>query len=96
MLVACRADKRGGAGDSPRVIKSVRPPPRSLNHLDVGRPDHLAPFLGFRGDVLGEVDRSHRHQTALLGKPCLHSRIGEGVLLDFRLRVKTSSHSLVG
>jgi hypothetical protein len=32
----------------------------------------------------------------LLGKPCLHSRIGEGVLLDFRLRVKTSSHSLVG
>src|SRR6516165_8204366 len=30
--------------------------------LDVCRPDHLAPKLGFRGDELSELDRAHRHR----------------------------------
>src|SRR6266498_5497864 len=34
---------------------------RSLR-LDVRRPDHLAPFLGFRSDQLAELDRRHRRR----------------------------------
>ena len=36
--------------------------PSDLFRLDVGGPDHLAPFLGFVGDELAEVggrDREH-------------------------------------
>src|SRR5262245_57822790 len=37
--------------------------PASLR-LDVGRPDHLAPFLGFVGDQLAELDRRSRQRRA--------------------------------
>src|SRR5262249_58736997 len=40
----------------------VRAPAGVLRHLDVGRPDHLAPKLGFPGDELSELDRAHRHR----------------------------------
>src|SRR6516225_12333894 len=40
--------------------------------LDVCRPDHLAPKLGFRGDELSELDRAHRHRhMAYLSHPRL-------------------------
>src|SRR5262252_3445376 len=35
-----------------RVLRNIRPGSRGSLRLDVGRPDHLAPFLGFVGDEL--------------------------------------------
>jgi hypothetical protein len=43
---------------------------RSGRGLDAGRPDHLAPFLGFIGDELTEVGGIHWHwNAAQVGKP---------------------------
>src|SRR6516165_2866735 len=46
---------------------------------DFGRPDDLAPLLGFLGDQLAEVGgRARKHRAAEIGKPRLHLGIGEG------------------
>src|SRR5262249_54291916 len=42
-----------------------------LHWLDVGRHNHLAPFLGFVGDELAEISgRACKHRAAQIGKPC--------------------------
>src|SRR5262245_6096031 len=49
-----------------------------LLRLDVGRPDYLAPLLGFVGDELGEVGRrARKHCRAQIGNPRLHLGISE-------------------
>src|SRR5262249_45390146 len=46
--------------------------------LDVGGPDHLAPFLGFLGDQLAELDRrSRQRRAAEVGETGLHLRVVE-------------------
>src|SRR5262249_54906386 len=46
----------------------------ALLHLDVGRPDHLAPLLGFVGDKLAEVRRrACEYRATKFGKPRLSS-----------------------
>src|SRR5262245_56325076 len=54
--------------------------------LDVGRPDHLAPFLGFIGDEFPERGRCHRHRVnTQAGKPRLYegiSRNGVDLLVE--------------
>src|SRR5262249_11720302 len=47
--------------------------------LDVRRPDHLGPLLGFLGDELAEVSgRPREHGATQVGEACLHRWIGEG------------------
>src|SRR5262245_51494980 len=42
-----------------------------LHWLDVGRHNHLAPFLGFVGDEFAEISgRAWKHRAAQIGKPC--------------------------
>src|SRR5262245_63792311 len=42
-----------------------------LPWLDVGRYNHLAPFLGFVGDEFAEISgRAWKHRAAQIGKPC--------------------------
>src|SRR6516165_11707515 len=49
-----------------------------LLHLDVGRPDHLAPFFGFVSNELAEVDGRHGHWIATqVGEPLLDLGFGE-------------------
>src|SRR5262249_60937076 len=51
---------------------------RTLRHMalplqsdDVGRRNHLAPFLGFVGDEFAEISgRACKHRAAQIGKPC--------------------------
>src|SRR5258708_5915914 len=51
---------------------------RPLIGPEAGRPDHLAPLLGFRGDMLCEVGRrTNEHRGAEVGKPRLQLCIGE-------------------
>src|SRR5262245_22151714 len=46
--------------------------------LDVARPDHLAPLLGFVGDQLAEVrDRAGKYHAPKVGKPRLQLGISE-------------------
>ena len=46
--------------------------------LDVGSPDHLAPFFGFFGDELAEVGgRSSTAARYQVGKPLLELGIGK-------------------
>src|SRR6516164_4504809 len=46
--------------------------------LDVGRPNYLAPLLGFFGDELAEVGRrAHHHRAAQVGKPCFELGVDE-------------------
>ena len=46
--------------------------------LDVGRPDHLAPFLGIVGDELAEVGgRAGQHGTAQISEPRLDFGISQ-------------------
>src|SRR5262245_12006711 len=58
-----------------------------LLRLDVGRPNHLAPLLGFVGDELAEVGRrANKHRAAEVSKPRLQPRIGNtGVNLLVKL-----------
>src|SRR6516225_7300187 len=54
-------------------------PETSSLRLDVGGPDHLAPFLGFLGDQLAELDRrSRQRRAAEVGETGLHLRVVEG------------------
>src|SRR5262249_31290429 len=49
-----------------------------LHWLDVGRPDHLAPLLGFAGDELAQFGRRHRHRRpAEFDETCLKLGIGQ-------------------
>src|SRR5262245_21092190 len=42
-----------------------------LHWLDVGRHNHLAPFLDFVGDEFTEISgRASKHRAAQIGKPC--------------------------
>src|SRR5215831_8701364 len=56
--------------------------------LDVGRPDYLAPLLGFVGGELSKVGgRAWKHRAAQVGKPRLELGISEGgidFLVEFR------------
>src|SRR5262249_59322406 len=46
--------------------------------LDVGRPDYLAPLLGFLCDELAEVGgRARKYFTTEVGHPSLHRRLRE-------------------
>jgi hypothetical protein len=46
--------------------------------LDVGRTDHLGPFVGFLGHQLSEFGRRHRHGLAgKLRQTGLQLRIGQ-------------------
>src|SRR3954452_12732192 len=46
--------------------------------LDVGGPDHLAPFLGFFGDQLAELNRrSRQRRAAEVSETGLHLRVVE-------------------
>src|SRR5262245_14429272 len=46
--------------------------------LDVGGPDHLAPFLGFFGDQLAELGRrSRQRRAAEVSETGLHLRVVE-------------------
>src|SRR6476469_1250189 len=55
----------------------ARQRPLSLRS-DVGRPDHLAPLLGFVGDELAEIGgRAAEHRAVERGKPGLELGIGE-------------------
>ena len=50
----------------------------ALLGLDVGRPDHLTPFLGFLSRQLPEFSWRHRHELAAeLGKTGLQLRVGQ-------------------
>src|SRR5215475_10139960 len=52
---------------------------RGSLHLDVGGPDHLAPFLGFLGDELAEVGRrADKRCASEVSEPRLDFGIGEG------------------
>src|SRR5215831_1400564 len=51
----------------------------ALLRIDVGRPDHLAPFLGLVGDELAEVHgRACEYRAAQVGKPRVELAIGKG------------------
>ena len=51
---------------------------RPLLRLDMGRPDHLAPFLGFVSNQLPKIGwRAGEHRAAKVGKPRLEFGIGE-------------------
>ena len=46
--------------------------------FDVGRVDHLAPFLGFVGDEPSEIGgRAAKHGAAQIGEPCLDPGVRE-------------------
>src|SRR5215472_18688931 len=59
----------------------------TLLGLDVGRPDHLAPLLGFVGDELTEVaGRAWEHSATKVSKARLHLGVGEGGV-DFAIEL---------
>ena len=46
--------------------------------LDVARPDHLAPFLGFVGDELAEIaGRAGNRRVAEISEPSFEFGIGQ-------------------
>src|SRR6266849_6082984 len=56
----------------------ISPPRSSLLRLDVGRPDHFAPFLGILDDVLAEFGgRACKRRKPQVGKARFHPLIGE-------------------
>jgi hypothetical protein len=60
--------------------------------LDVGRPDHLAPFLSFVGDELPKVSRGAGERCAAqIDKPGLDRGISEGSVDLFVERVNNLS-----
>ena len=47
--------------------------------LDVGRPDHLGPFIRFIADKFTEISRRAReHDAAHVGEPSLHREVTKG------------------
>src|SRR5262249_39592223 len=62
-----------------RYAKSSRSSaPTSSLRLDVGGPDHLAPFLGFLRDQLAKLSRrSGQRNAAEVSETGLHLRVGE-------------------
>ena len=45
--------------------------------LDVGRQNHLGPFLGLVGDEFAEISRrACKHRAAQIGKPCFEFYAG--------------------
>src|ERR1700730_13499103 len=67
---ACRRLAERDNGSWPALLGSV--------DLHVGRPDHLAPLLGFFGDELAKVSRrSCKRHGAQVGKPRLDLGIAE-------------------
>src|SRR5215472_12288930 len=51
---------------------------RGSLRLDVGRPDHLGPFLGFVGVELTEIGgREREHVATEIGNPRLHIGVGK-------------------
>src|SRR5215472_9762803 len=71
VVAAIRGTKRyGKSSRSSAEASSLR--------LDVGGPDHLAPFLGFLGDQLAELDRrSRQRRAAEVSETGLHLRVVE-------------------
>ena len=73
--------------------------------LDVGRPDYLAPLLGFLSDELAEVrGRAGKWGFPEIGKPCLHLGIGKASVdllveladdLSWRVRRHADPHQLL-
>jgi hypothetical protein len=60
---------------------------RSLLRLDVGRPDHLGPLLGFVGDERAELGgRAHQRRAAEFGEPRLDLGIGWPALISWLSR----------
>src|SRR5262245_42497799 len=80
-----------------RTLRNISPGScRSLG-LDVGGPDHLAPFLGFRGDEAAKVGRRARnHCTAQIGEPCLKLGIGRAALISLLSLLTISAGVPVG
>src|SRR5262249_19320977 len=66
----------------------------ALLHLDVGRPDYLAPLLGIVGDEFAEVGGRARERLApQVGKPRLHLGIGEA-RVDLRVELVANASTL--
>src|SRR5262249_10888997 len=54
-----------------------------LFRLDVGCPDHLAPLLGLRGNVLAEIGRrAWKHCATQVSKPRFRVRIGRAAFIS--------------
>src|SRR5262245_42424820 len=69
-------------------VPSLNWPRRDTSfRLDVGRPDHFAPLLGFLGDQLAEVSgRTRKHRAAEVSEPRFHVGIGKG-RVDLRVEL---------
>jgi hypothetical protein len=80
---------------SPNRTYGISLPLDRLLRLDVGRPDHFAPFLGFVGDELAEIGgREREHVATEIGNPRLHIGVGKSsvdlfveLLDDLRRRI---------
>src|SRR5262249_16925951 len=67
---------RGGLGHF--AERALWNRPRRSLHLDVGRPDHLAPLLRFVSDELSKVGGGTReHRSSQVGEAFLHVGIGK-------------------
>src|SRR5712691_11135277 len=72
-------------GMTPDMIRALELPDKfaragtlALIQLDIGRPDHFAPLLGFLSDELAEVGgRARKCRAAQIGKPHFRVRVGE-------------------
>src|SRR5215831_18808524 len=73
------ADGRTRRSRNERYGKSSRSSAETSSlRLDVGGPDHLAPFLGFLGDQLSELSRrSRQRRAAEVSETGLHLRVVE-------------------
>src|SRR5215468_11961605 len=61
-----------------RTLRNISPGSRGSLRLDVGVPDHSAPFFGVFDDELAEVGgRANKHGPTKVGDPRPQSGIGE-------------------